>query len=307
MAMLSHRQGWSFAVLLIFPCVFFASSTSDSPNPAYRSRTSEVRVSFFATDEKNSPVAQLVADDFAVVDSDIVIRNFRSLQRTDENELNVTLLVDTSESIRPRFKEIQQDVERVISDPPAGLAPEQFSIITFGGLTPEVLCMADCISTVSEQRLRALKADGTTPLFDTLTFAARFIAHRHTSNARQIFILFSDGNDNVSISSAREASDSIIGASAILYAVNLESANSPSNGAQLLQQLAEATGGRSTSLGAGTFNVLTGILDDLRASYVVTYQLPTRSYGFHSLRILPKHNLNLNFHCRKGYFYEETP
>ena len=49
-----------------------------------------------------------------------------------------------------------------------------------------------------------------------------------------------------------------------------------------------------------------GALADLRASYVVTYQLPSRAVGFHSLRILPKHNLNLRFHCRNGYYYEAS-
>ncbi len=191
MAMLSHRQGWSFAVLLIFPCIVFSSSTSDSPNPVYRSRTSEVRVSFFATDEKNSPVTPLGIDDFAIVDSEIVIRNFRSLQRSDENELNITLLVDTSESIRLRFKEIQHDVSRVISDPSAGLTPEQISIITFGGLKPAVLCASDCLSSVSEQRFQDLKPSGTTPFFDTLTFAARFIHAQaqleYPSNLHSVF------------------------------------------------------------------------------------------------------------------------
>jgi len=52
----------------------------------------------------------------------------------------------------------------------------------------------------------------------------------------------------------------------------------------------------------GEADILHAVLADLRASYVVTYQLPSRSAGFHALRILPKHNLNLRFHCRRGYF-----
>jgi hypothetical protein len=39
---------------------------------------------------------------------------------------------------------------------------------------------------------------------------------------------------------------------------------------------------------------------------VVSYALPSRQKGFHSLRILPKHNLNLQFHSRKGYYYDEV-
>jgi hypothetical protein len=69
--------------------------------------------------------------------------------------------------------------------------------------------------------------------------------------------------------------------------------------------MAEATGGRSFSVQDDAADVLEAALADLSASYVVTYPLPSRMAGFHSLRILPKHNLNLRFHCRRGYFYDE--
>jgi hypothetical protein len=79
-----------------------------------------------------------------------------------------------------------------------------------------------------------------------------------------------------------------------------------SDGKYWLQQMAEATGGRSFSFQTGEASILQAVLADMHASYVVTYQLPSRAAGFHSLRILPKHNLNLRFHCRRGYFYEES-
>ena len=87
-------------------------------------------------------------------------------------------------------------------------------------------------------------------------------------------------------------------------------------GSIFLRQVAEATGGRYFSsssgsslrfaqpVGAGT--VLNAVLDDLRASYVVSYDLPSHQAGFHSLRLLPTHNLNLTFHSRDGYNYEPS-
>ena len=50
--------------------------------------------------------------------------------------------------------------------------------------------------------------------------------------------------------------------------------------------------------------MLNAVLDDLHASYVVTYDLPNHRPGFHSLRLLPTHNLNLTFHHRTGYLYD---
>jgi hypothetical protein len=66
MASLSHRQGWSLAVLLaVFPCLLCARADNDAPTIRYRTGTSEVRVTFFATDENNRLVASIDRNDFA--------------------------------------------------------------------------------------------------------------------------------------------------------------------------------------------------------------------------------------------------
>jgi len=74
-----------------------ADDTHDpSGLPKYRSTVSEVRVTFFATDENNHPLATLTKSDFAVVDNERVVRNFRSLTHSDESSLDVVALVDLS-------------------------------------------------------------------------------------------------------------------------------------------------------------------------------------------------------------------
>ncbi len=305
MASLSHRQGWSLAVLLaVFPGLLCARAGNDAPDITYRTGTSEVRVTFFATDENNHLVQAIDRNDFAVVDGDRVIRDFRSLTRSDETKLAIVVLVDTSESVAPRFQAIAEQVLRLISCNQSG---DDLSIITFAGLRPAILCAADCGGAATEGKIRSLKPAGPTPLFDSLAFGARYLAERHTPGVRQVLILLSDGNDTISKTSARQALDSVIGTGALLYTVNPNKPARDLKGSLALAQMAEATGGRSFSAhdDADAAEVLEAALTDLRASYVVTYSLPTRTSGFHSLRILPKHNLNLRFHCRRGYFYDE--
>ena len=99
--------------------------------------------------------------------------------------------------------------------------------------------------------------------------------------------------------SAREALSEILKAGAVLYAVIQDSSDDGP-----LESVAEATGGRLLP-GRGV-DVVEEILAEQRASYVVSYALPSHQKGFHSLRILPKHNLNLEFHCRRGYYYDEV-
>jgi VWFA-related protein len=306
MASLSHRQGWSFAVLLaVFPCVFFASATNDAPTVTYRASTSEVRVAFFATDQTNRLVEAIDRNDFAVVDGEAVIRDFRSLMRSEETPLDIVVLVDASESVAPRYPVVARDVEQLVADSSRN-ATDTISVITFAGVKPAVVCASTCTATAVSQKLTATAAAGSTPLFDALSFAAQLMSERATPGMRQVLILFSDGDDTISATSPRDALESIVATGAIFYTVDVHALRHDTDGKHWLDQIADATGGRNFPFQLGEADILHAVLADLRASYVVTYQLPSRSAGFHALRILPKHNLNLRFHCRRGYFYEET-
>lgn len=304
MAPLSHRQScWLVLFLAFLPSTLFGSP-SDDPQITYRTGTSEVRVSFFATDQNGRLMETITEKDFAVVDSGMVIRGFRSLSRSNETALDIVAVVDTSESVAPRFRANMQHVVQLV-DTESGVAGDKLSVVQFAGLKPAMLCSGNCVSSDAEQKLRGVKAQGATPLFDALTYTAGFISGRRTAGVRQVIILFSDGNDTISRASAREAFQAVLGSGALLYTVNLGSGGQ-STGSQMLEQMSEATGGRSFSARDGITNVLHAILADLRAAYVVTYALPSRQPGFHSLQILPQHNLNLRFHCRRGYSYEES-
>jgi len=302
MALLSRRPEWSWAVLLpFFPCLFYAQSPDLTPPPAYRTSSAEVRISFFATDEVNRPVAIVDKNDFAVVDDETIIRDFRSLNRSHESALDLVLLLDTSRSIAPRFPGMMREVRKLISSQNPG-GDDHLSVIVFGRNQPSLLCSDDCGTSVAEQRLLSLEPAGPTPLFDALAFAADFVSARSDTGARRVLLLFSDGEDTFSGTSALASLDAVIAGGATLYTIDLGTGNSA--GSLTLQQMAEATGGRAFALPGSDTNFLAAISDDLRASYVVTYQLPNHVAGFHSLRILPKHNLNLRFHCRRGYLYE---
>ena len=110
-AMLAHWQ--IRATLLLLLAISHKSTAQDSGAnssvPTFRSSVSEVRVTFFASDGNSQPVENLTKADFAVVDNDLVVRNFRSFARSDETSLDVVALVDvcllyTSPSPRDRTR-----------------------------------------------------------------------------------------------------------------------------------------------------------------------------------------------------------
>ena len=211
------------AVLLaLFPCFLCARAGSDNPEITYRTGTSEVRVTFFATDQNNRLVETIDKNDFAVVDGDRIIRDFRSLTRSDETKLDIVVLIDASESVAPRFHAEAEQVLRLIAH---NHPSDDLSIISFAGLRPTVLCTADCRNIAVTNRIKSLNPAGSTPLFDSLAFTAEYIADRHTVGVRQVLILLSDGNDTISGTSALQALDAVTGTGALLYTINSNKAS----------------------------------------------------------------------------------
>ena len=140
--MLAHWHTRSVLLALsvltyVLPCtaaaVVSAEDTNDSSGPpTYRSTVSEVRVTFFATDENNHPLETLTKSDFAVVDNERVVRNFRSFTHSDETSLDVVVLVDLSESVASRFRVAMSDVLRLVAREQS-IPDDNIAVLSFGG------------------------------------------------------------------------------------------------------------------------------------------------------------------------------
>lgn len=294
---------------MLWSAASYGSATEEPKFPSggatFRTSISEVRVTFFATDGNSEPVEGVTNTDFAVVDNGMVVRTFRSFARSDETALDLVVLLDVSESVAPRFRAAMSDVLQLVSREQS-LADDSIAVLSFGGLHPAILCSNGCRTSGAANKLLSIKNSGLTPLYDGLAFGADFVAHRRRPGVRPVLILFSDGRDTVSVHSAREAMDAALASGAIVYAVDIGTSRKGSEGMAFLRSLSDATGGRYFSIRQGVDTVLESILADLRASYVVTYELPRKQAGFHSLQLLPTRNLNLKFHSRSGYYYENV-
>ena len=297
---ISH-QSRAIVVASSLLCSALSLGSSAAPDPTYRSTVEEVRLTFVATDEHNRILDALKPGDFAVIDDELVIRKFRSFTRSDESKLDITVLVDSSESVVSHFRQEITDVLRLMADSKS-IAEDNVSVISFGGTRSTIICSGNCRKSSPVQQLFALSPQGATPFFDAVVFAANQVSERRDPLVRPVMILFSDGADTVSRNSAADAVQAAIESNAQVYAVDLNKPGFLSKGSLTLQSIADATGGRYFTIGEGAIKVLGDVLEDLHAAYVVTYQLPGRDIGFHPVRILPTHNLNLRFRCRHGYY-----
>ncbi|MGA9642256.1 MAG: VWA domain-containing protein [Terriglobales bacterium] len=268
----------------------------------FRSDASEVRMSFSTTDRDDRVIATLQPSDFAIVDHDLVIRDFRSFTLTEYSHIDVTLLVDESGSISPQFRQELASVTRFLAQ--SGGVPEQsFSILSFRDLKPTVLCQGNCRALDLGAQFPPVSSGGQTPLYDSVVFAARLMGQRSDHHTRKFLVIFSDGADTISLRSFSDAVDSALDNDVAIYTVDVSKAPHVHPGTLILRALAVNTGGRSFSLESGASNVLDAILKDFHATYTVAYKLPSHAAGFHLVRILPTRDLGLQFHCRRGYYY----
>jgi VWFA-related protein len=268
----------------------------------FRSDASEVRMSFSTTDRDNRVIATLQPSDFAIVDHDLVIRDFRSFTLTEYTHIDLTLLVDESGSISPQLRQELASVTRFVAQ--SGGVPEQsFSVLSFRDLKPTVLCQGNCRALDLGAQFPPVSSGGQTPLYDSVVFAARLMGQRSDHHTRKFLVIFSDGADTISLLSFSDAIDSALDNDVAIYTVDVSKAPHVRPGTLILRALAVNTGGRSFSLESGASNVLDAILRDFHATYTVAYKLPSHAAGFHLVRILPTRDLGLQFHCRRGYYY----
>jgi len=278
------------------------AGSGESANLTYHSTVSEVRVVFFATDENNHSVEDLQRDDFAVVDDERIIRDFRSFTRSSATNLDVIVMIDSSDSVQPRFQQEITDVLQLISQWP--WSPEDnLSVLSFSGLETHVICSGNCRSSFAD-RVHSLPSGGAaTPLFDALTIAADLLLQRGQPDVWPVIILFSDGDDTISMSSFDDTLEKILASGAQVYTIDANPPVQPSRGRATLQRIAENSGGRYIPIDEGPITLLNDVIDDLHSARVVTYQAPKSRSDFHAIRILPTHNLNLQFRSRRGYYH----
>jgi VWFA-related protein len=288
---------------VLLPLLLVATiEAQESSTPTYHTSTSEVRLVFFATDENSRSVEDLHSDDFAVVDNERVIREFRSFTRSALAKLDVIVLIDASESVLPRFQQEIADVVQLISRWP--WTPEDnLSVLSFSGTDAHLICSGDCRTAFTADRIVSLRGGGATPLFDAVEIAADLLIHRSQPDAWPVIVLFSDGDDNNSKSSFDGALEKILASGAQVYAIDVGSPGPPSKGTATLQRIAQDSGGRCVPISEGAVTIFNGVMDDLHSARLVTYLAPKSNSDFHAVRILPTHNLNLQFRSRRSYYH----
>jgi VWFA-related protein len=274
----------------------------------FRSRTEIVSVPVVVLSGRRH-VTGLTAGDFELKDNGI-------LQRLDSVEpiaeampIDVSLVVDVSGSTAASLRRYQSDVLQMS----AMLRPEdRVRLVAFGTRVTEVFSLQPPHSDLPVHKLETM---GLTALYDALvSVLIRPVPYERA----HLIVVFTDGNDNMSVTTGDVVRDVAARSDAVLHVVLTDGVGRSlatmglqpligrldPDGEQALIKIAESTGGRRgwpgvfSNSAVGAFREA---LADFRASYVLRYRPQVLPADQHVITVDVTRKGTFTVRARRGY------
>ena len=293
-----------------FPEPAFGIRESNRGSWALRSSVNEVELFFSATDNGRS-VRNLGLREIKILDDRKPPAAVLAFHSESDLPLRLGLLIDTSASVEERFSFEQKAainfVNQVVTgrDDMAFVAGFSNSVVLAKDFTPD--------RRELEHGIHQLVPVGGTALWDAVAFAADKLAERQEGRpVARILVVISDGDDNTSSATLKQAIERAERNEVIVYTVstryaNAESARSDPSGNRAMKALAQLTGGVSFFPGSAGHlkRSLAELQQVIRSRYLISYR-PALFYPdghYRSIAITAEksgHKLKVN--VRKGYY-----
>jgi VWFA-related protein len=268
-------------------------------------RVNEVNVLFIATDKHGKFVRDLNQNDFSILDDHKPPQAILNFRRETDLPLHLGLLVDVSGSVDSRF-EFEQNAATSFLEHTVRKGFDRAFVMGFNSHTQLAQDFTDDYSRLywSVHRLRN---GGGTALYDAVYRACKekLLKDRSERPVRKAIIIVSDGEDNQSEVTRAQAIEMAQRAEVIIYAISTDDSGLVLRGDKVLQQLAEATGGRAffPFKMKDITHSFAAIEDELRSQYIVSYK-PADFDADGRYRTIEISSLkkDLQVRARKGYF-----
>jgi len=296
--------------------------TPEDQAPPVRVEVDLVNVVFSVTDRRNRHITGLGPSDFEVRE-DGVLQEIRHFSSESNLPLRIGLVVDMSNSVRPRFQFEQEaaidflhTILRPKTDRAFIIAFDSTPVLT-QDFTDDPLALADAV--------RGLRAGGGTALYDAVWLAAKKLGESSASNTRKMIILLSDGDNTTGVVTSREAMEMALRHEVTIFTVSTSPTPIKYSGKSTqLQNPCEVLGGRGDNI-LKEFAETTGgtpycpfdtidvgrsfekIVNELRSQYTLAYTPTNRARDgrFRYISIEPRRG-GVRVHHRPGYYATPT-
>jgi Ca-activated chloride channel family protein len=286
-----------------------SSADSDDPQAGamltIRKRVDEVNVLFIATDKHGKFVRNLNENDFSILDDHKPPQSILNFRRETDLPLHLGLLIDVSGSVQSRFG-FEQDAAVSFLQHSIRAGFDKAFVVGFNKESDLTQDFTDNVELLSAG-VHRLHDGGGTALYDAIYRACKekFLKDRPDHPTRKAIVVVSDGEDNQSDVSRAQAIEMAQRAEVIIYAISTDDSGLILRGDKVLEQIAEATGGRAffPFKMKDITHSFAAIEDELRSQYVVSYKPADFDadgrYRSIEISALKK---DLQVRARKGYF-----
>jgi Ca-activated chloride channel family protein len=280
-------------------------ATADAPDTRIILEVNRVDMLFTVTDKKGRFITDLGKDDFLVVENKRP-QTIAEFSAESDLPLRIAILVDTSNSIRDRFRFEQQAAVDFIN---SVIRPRQDKamIVSFDSSAELVSDLIDEPDKLA-QAIRSLRPGGGTALYDALYYACRdkLQLDKPKYRFRRAVVIVSDGDDNQSRVSRDQALEMAQKADAVIYCISTNISRIESDGDKVLKYLARETGGQSffPFKAEDLAQSFENIANELRHQYAIFYRPdPFRTDGlYHTVDLRVKSRKDVVVRARKGYY-----
>jgi Ca-activated chloride channel homolog len=281
------------------------TTTPPQQDDTIRVEVTRVPMLFTVTDKKGKFVTDLVKENFEVFENKKP-QEIAEFSAETDLPLRIAVLVDTSNSIRERFRFEQEAASEFIksvikSDKDKGM------LVSFDTEPALVTDLTDDTG-VLDKGIHNLRPGGGTSLYDAIFFACqdRLQRDQPSTKYRRAIVLLSDGDDNNSRYTRDQALEMAQKADAVIYAISTNLSKIESDGDKVLKYLTAETGGRAffpfkvEDLEVSFENLAT----ELRHQYSLAYRPePLIADGlFHPIDLRVKGRKDVIVHARRGYY-----
>ncbi len=284
------------------------ASETDEPQGGMitlHSRVNEVNVLFIATDKHGKFVRNLNQTDFNILDDHKPPQAILNFRRETDMPLHLGLLVDVSGSINSRF-DFEQTAATSFMQHTLRAGFDKAFVMGFNSHSQLAQDFTDNVQLL-ETGVHKLHDGGGTALYDAVYRACKekFLKDRPDRPVRKAIIIVSDGEDNQSEVSKAQAIEMAQRSEVIIYAISTDDSGLVMRGDRVLEQLAEATGGRAffPFKMKDITHSYAAIEDELRSQYIVSYKPADFDADgrYRSIEISTAKK-DLQVRARKGYF-----
>ena len=264
-----------------------------------------VSLLFTVSDKKGRFITDLTKDEFQIIENKKP-QTIAEFTAESDLPLRLAILIDTSNSIRDRFK-FQQEAATTFIETVIRHGRDRAMLVSFDTSAELVSDLTDDTQKLSTA-VRDLRPGGGTALYDAIFFACRdkLMKEQPPEKFRRAMVLLSDGEDNQSHWTRDQALEMAQKADVVIYTISTNISHIDTDGDKVLRYFAQETGGsaffpfKASDLAQSFEN----IANELRHQYIALYRPePLRTDGlYHNVEIKVKNRKDLVVRARHGYY-----